>query len=369
MIYRHCALLFFCCLFTRSLAFSSDPPCTMKIGGVFPLTGPAAIIGERAQQAAVLSVESLKPELRSRISLQFEDSEMKAASGFRAVQKLAADASVLGLTGFGSETVSASAEFLEKNKVPTIFATPDRSPLIGKQFVFRHWVDAIDMFPVLAPEMTLRGIKKIAVVYSEIPAMIGFGTHFISHAPSAGLTVTDTYNVLPNDTDFRSVATFALKGRPDAVIFFLLPPQVSLFMKQLRTVSPHIPVFSYLNTENSHEVKVANGAMEGIVYTGTAFSTGFTEAFKTRFGEFPEFAAGNLYDIVRMYANALEAGACSREQVQEYIKKISNFSGVLGTYGIRDGNDFRLPVRLKIIQDGKFSLLKPRMMEGESPSS
>jgi len=107
---------------------------------------------------------------------------MKAATGFRAAQNLLMDPQVVGLTGFGSETIAAAAATIEAKHVPAIFVTPDRKPIVGKRFLFRHWVDGADMLDSMMPEIRKKNIKKISVVYSEVPAMTEFGDHLLRSA-------------------------------------------------------------------------------------------------------------------------------------------------------------------------------------------
>ena len=352
------ATICFSCLSVGSEILAADNTCHVKIGFVLPLTGPASLIGERSEQAAQLALSSLPENLQSRISLVFEDTEMKPSVGLRATMKLIADPSVIGLSGFGSETVSAIVDILERRKITGVFVTPDRKPLLGKSYLFRHWVDGSDLQAVLAPILKAKGLRKIALVYSELPAMLGFADTLSDSAKSLGLEVVSKQNLLPAETDFRTVISSTLRSKPDAIFFFFLPPQISNFMKQLRVADRNTPVYSYINTENSYEVTAANGMMDGIVYAGPTFTPEFIAAFSARYHEYPEFASGNIYDIVQMFALAVQSGACTGEEVQKRIAELHDFDGALGHYGVTDVNDFRFPVRPKIIRDGKFEFLK-----------
>jgi len=344
------------CLTTS--AFSQDKsPCKVKIGMLLPLTGPASLIGERSEQAARLALEQLPKDLSERLSIIFEDTEMKPASGFRAVQKLLTVSSIVGLAGFGSETVGASADFIERKKIPGIFVTPDRKPIVEKKYLFRHWVDGDDMRGVITPELKRLGLSRISLIFSEIPAMAEFADNFTTHSSESGLKIVYSTNVLPSDLDFRTAVATMLKSKPDAIFFFLLPPQISVFMKQLRSIDSKIPVFTYINTENSKEILAANGSLEGVTYAGPKFEDKFVKLFSERFSEYPEFASGNIFDIINIYAQALDQGACTAEEFRAKISTIENFTGALGTYGIVESNDFRFPVRLKQIKGGKFEFL------------
>lgn len=345
-------------LSTEAISSAEEPGCKVSFGLLLPLTGPASLIGERSEQAARLAYDELPAPLRSRISLVFEDTEMKSATGVRACMKLLANPQVIALSGFGSETVAAIADILERRKVPGVFVTPDRTPIEGKKFLFRHWVEGRDMQKVLLPLVRAKGAHKLSLVHSEIPAMQEFASTLSSSIDAEGFQMTFKQNVLPTETDFRTIISSLLSSKPDALFFFLLPPQTSMFMKQLRAVDKNIPVYSYINTENSREIHAADGALEGVTYAGPKFTEGFIQKFAARYHEYPEFASGNIYDIVHILAQGVEKGACSATELQSRIAGLSEFDGALGHYGVRDGNDFRFPVSAKRIEQGHFEFLK-----------
>ena len=104
-------------------------------------------------------------------------------------------------------------------------------------------------------------------------------------------------------------------------------------------------------------MKAAGGALEGTLYAGPKFEEWFTAAFQKRFGETPEFASGDIYDIVTLAGKAVAAGACSSEELRAFFLKQTSVDGALGRYGVQDTNDFRFPSHLKVIRGGKFELV------------
>ena len=208
-----------------SSAWAESPLCKVRIGAVFPLTGPASLIGERSQQAATLALEELPEELRSRIEIVFEDTQMQPTVGLSSARRLMNDSQVVALTGFGAETVSAISASVEQSAVPGVFVTPDYRPIKGSRFLFRHWVDGKDMLPILIPELRRRNIKSVALVYSENPAMSGFGALAETELQTQGYKLGYRYTLLPSETDFRTISSSIRSSKVDGVLFFFLPPQ------------------------------------------------------------------------------------------------------------------------------------------------
>ena len=360
-------LLVFACFFSYALgaptgnaenAQAGQSGCHVVVGALFPESGPASLIGERSRQAAQLALEKLPSEIQQRIEIRFEDTQMKPTVGLTATKRLIEDPKLVMLTGFGSELVGAIAPILESAKIPGVFATPDRRPIEGKRYLFRHWVDEEDMYRIISTQLVRRGLKRVAIIHSEIPAMNFFAEGFQKSAPRQGIEVALSENILPTEVDPRPVVTRVMQKKVDAVLLFVLPPQPSMFSRELRRFSQELPLFAYVNLENSREIAAAQGALEGVQYAGPRFEPWFVSDFEKRFHETPEFASGSIYDIIGMVGRALEQGACTREDVRGFIEKQSTVHGSIGDYGIQDSNDFRYKAHLKTISAGKITLLQ-----------
>lgn len=332
--------------------------CKIVVGGLTPLTGPAASLGERAYQAARLSHENLPDPVRGQITLRFEDTAMQASKAAPALQSLLTVPNLNVLITTYAETAAVAAPVVEREKIPGFLITPDRRPLEGKHYSFFHWVGGEEMGPVLAAELQRRGLKRIALIYSENPSQLSFERSFKPLLPDFGIELIHSVNVLPTETDLRSYLTSALRKQPDAIVYFMLPPQPSAFAKQLRQLNPRIPIFAFVNTESSSEVAAAKGDLEGTIYAGPKYSSTFVHDFQSKYGHYPEGTSANVYDAIQMIGAALESGACSRAEIHSFIRSLKQFSGVFGRYGINDRNEFVLPVGLKQIKNGTFQPLK-----------
>jgi ABC-type branched-subunit amino acid transport system substrate-binding protein len=162
-------------------------------------------------------------------------------------------------------------------------------------------------------------------------------------------------SVLPNETDFRGIATQVAAKRPDGVVFFLLPPQPSPFAKQYRVLDRTTPMFAFINTESENEVRAAQGALEGVVYVGPQFTETFVRDFSDTYGgNYPEICSGNFYDMVQMLARAVQQNQCQGEGLREFIASLNSFTGAGGTYGITPQREFRMPVELRTVRNGRF---------------
>ena len=115
---------------------------TLKIGAVLPMTGTAAVFGEKFQQAYTMAVEEINAAggvNGKQLELLIEDSQERPQIGKTATEKLIS-AGVLVLTGGRSSGVTlVEAQVAEENKVPYLIdhGSSDLATRSGYEYVFR----------------------------------------------------------------------------------------------------------------------------------------------------------------------------------------------------------------------------------------
>lgn len=343
------------CGLARNALGQESSQCTVTAALFMPLSGPAATVGDDFRMAAELSYSRLAADIRKRLTLVYEDTRMTASVAVSAHRSLVNRVKPDVLLVSFAESVEALAPIAQSSRTPLIGCAPTRGFLKGRPFVFRHWTDAESMSPHLFEELKRRGLRRLGVVYSEHPAMQEFEHYFRTYGEARGLEFVMASSVLPTDTDLRGVAIQIASKRPDAVVYFLLPPQPSIFTKQYRLLDPKTPFFAFINTESEHELRAAQGAMEGVVYVGPVFSPSFISDFSAHYhGNYPEICSGNFYDMVQMLGAAVADNRCSGESLRQFIGGLTSFTGVAGTYGIDGSREFRLPVELRTVRGGRF---------------
>jgi hypothetical protein len=91
------------------------------------------------------------------------------------------------------------------------------------------------------------------------------------------------------------------------------------------------------------------------VYASPNFSKEFITEYASKYdGDYPEGLSGSFYDVVTILGKAVEQNICSGDGLRDYINGVTRFSGIAGTYGINQGREFEIPVKLKVIKNGKI---------------
>lgn len=116
---------------------------TLKIGAVLPMTGNAAVFGEKFQQAYGLAIEEINAAggvNGKKLQLVIEDSQERPQIGKTATEKLISDPEILVLTGGRSSGVTlVEAQVAEENEVPYLIdhGATDLATRSGYKYVFR----------------------------------------------------------------------------------------------------------------------------------------------------------------------------------------------------------------------------------------
>jgi branched-chain amino acid transport system substrate-binding protein len=338
---------------------ADDSACTITAGMFMPLSGAAATMGDDFRKAATLSGDMLPPEVRSRVHLVFEDTQMNPATAVSAYRALATRVKLNAVVVAFAESSNALAPIVNKAEVPFIGCAPTREFFKDRSFAFRHWTDAEHMSPPVVDELLKEGKRVVGLAFSEHPAMTDFAHYFKKYAESRGITFSSVESFLPSETDFKGISARISSKKPDAVVFFLLPPQPSQFAKQYRVIDSRTPFFSFVNTESENEVEAAQGALDGVVYAAPRFIPSFVQDFSARYGgSYPENCSGSFYDIVQILGQAALHGKCAPADLRDFLAGLKSFSGVAGTYGVTDDRDFQLSVELRTVKNGKFTQRK-----------
>lgn len=345
------------CLFlcwTDAAVSQSASTKQVKIGLILPLTGSAASWGQAMQHAADLAMQDLDPSIRSKLTLSIEDDQLNASAAVSAFNRLVdIDHIDTGII-FGGQSVAAIVPLAEKKHIPVFAITANPRLTRGNAYAFRHWLDAAEQVRILVPELARRGIKRVALVVVTHDAMLDYASKFEQAALAQGITVVFRADFLPKDTDFRTAIQKLKNTKPDCVLESLLPPQYSAFMRQLKEAHIQMPAFGFSNTETASEVVAAEGAMEGMIYTGPKLQASFLKRFQEQYHEFPELSAGNVYDMIQMISLSVKEGASDSESIAAKLRALKDFEGVLGRYGVNADNEFLPQVEIKVVQGGEF---------------
>ena len=347
---------------SSSSAESNDssqlPPGAFKVGIILPLSGDGASVGEAIKNGMMLGWERLPQTARDQLSLVFEDDALSPQNAISAFRKLTGKQDISILANAGSASAKALAPLADRAHIPFIAIATDPEVVRNKTHTVNFWVTAEEEARVALEESLRRGYRRIARITTIHDCTNSIKDAF-DKANHGQLDIVLDEEYPSSVRDFRTyIAKLRSIQNVDAIFVLLYPGQTGVFAKQVRQQGVALPLFSAEFFEDAAEVKSSAGALVDQWYVNTDDPDQlFLDQFRRRFPNSSLYGASNGHDLI-MLLGAAVLQSTNREQINQFLHSVKNFSGVLGTYSASGDNRFTLPAAVKIVTTDGFRKLR-----------
>lgn len=359
-------LILFLSLNSLTLQFSCAEPNKSSnkkftIGAILSLTGPTADYGISIQNAILLAQEDY-PDLFSDIEFRFEDVQYDPKMAVAAFQRLAKNKDIDLIYTWGVAFCKVIGPLADTYKVPTIGQCIDRESAKDKRY-FMRFMNVIDEYLIpMSQYLKKHNHKKFAMLIAE-SAFTGEMWAAFKRAADPASEFVFVEEITTTDQDFRALLA-RLKGLDiDAVGVFLMPGQVSSFYRQAKEMGISFPMTFGTNFfETLSELKAANGAMDGAIFSNNSISPKFLSRYKAKFKNESQLSfAATAYEFAVSLARELKKrGARPKgEEVLNLFSDLDVLQGdATGAYkAVNDKNVGRyvqFPVVIKEVRENEF---------------
>lgn len=338
---------------------------TVKIGVLYPVSGPAASWGLPARDGVILAANywnGLGGIDGKKIELVIEDSKCNPQEGVTAMNKLVHVDGVRYVIGdICSAVVVPTAPVAEENDV--IVLAQGSSPEITPLKVFRNWPSDARQGRIIATyAYEVLGFRSVAVIGVNNPYGNGLSETFSDVFSELGGEIPLKESYEQEERDFRTVL---LKVKELEVDALYLAPQVEgpFIAKQARELGIDVPFISADTVGDPEAVEAAEGAFEGTVFAYPFFNETnsdvvmFKEMFVREFAREPEslLVAAHGFDAMNIMAMAIE-GSSTPEEVREAMAATSH-EGISGDTAFDKNGDVTKPYGVYILSEGEPELL------------
>lgn len=304
---------------------------TIKIGGIGPLTGGAAIYGTAVKNGAEIAVAEINAKGDLQFELKFEDDESDAEKAVNAYNKLKDWGMQVSM---GTVTTQPCIAVSTESNADRIFAlTPSASStdVIGGQPDKNGTVtiprkDNMFQMCFTDPNQGVASAKyikeqslgeKIAVIYNNSDAYsTGIYQKFVSEAETLGLNIVCTKTFTDDSAnDFTSQLNDAKAAEADLVFLPIYYTPASLILSQANKMQ-YTPKFFGVDgmdgilTLDNFDTSLAEGVMLLTPFTADAedeLTQSFVKTYKEKFNETPNQFAADGYDTVMAIYEACKA--------------------------------------------------------------
>ncbi len=311
---------------------------TIKLGGVFPLTGDVPALGAAMQNGAKLALKEINDGggvLGKKLDLVIEDDQNQAATAPNAITKLITQDKVSAVVGtYASKCSIPMAAIAKDSKVVMITpgSTNEKVTTEGGDYVFRAcFIDPLQ--GQVGAKFAAENLKakKVAMLYDiGNDYCVGISKEFKKNFESLGGSIAyeKTYNA--GESDFKAFLTEIKELNVDVLYLPDNYSTVGLIAKQAREIGMKAPLLGSDSWSDPGLVKVGGDAIEGAYFTDhlsiksdNAAIKKFVENYKKEYNSDPSAFSVLSYDSVYIVAEAIKkAGSADSAAIKDAMAKL-----------------------------------------------
>jgi branched-chain amino acid transport system substrate-binding protein len=309
-----------------------------KIGVTYPLTGPLAPIanelleGAKLAQAEINAAGGVKGHP---LLMVVEDTAGTPQGGVAAMRKVVQVDGVQAIMNIYTNVVTAQIPLAEELHIPCV-STVESPGLFGStRYSFSHattWGSTVNLSLAY---WKAHNVKRIYGMLSNTAIGQLQTAKMKEVTPTIGVQYADAL-LDPNGTDFRGVVERVKDFDTDVVLITGQGTTTeAAAIKQLRELGYGKQIWSFGQSFTSkffHDAigPYSEGMILGGLYLDPNVSNKFARDYRARVGYIPAYNAGENYDVIKMFAFAIEKNGYNNEGIRNGIATLKNFPSVLG---------------------------------------
>lgn len=336
-------------IMSASLSFAAG---TIKIGGLFSVTGPPAFLGEPERNTAKMVVDSINKAggiKGQKLELVVYDTAGDATKAVQMATKLIKDDKVVAIIGPSTTGESmAVSPVAEKAKVPLIScAAGSKITDPVKRYVFKTAQN--DGLAVAKIYEYLQKHKQNRVAILTVSD--GFGASgreqlkVLAGKYGMQIVVDDTYG--PKDTDMTSQLTKIRGSQAQALIVWGTNPGPAVIAKNAKQLGLKLPLFMSHGVSSKKFITLAGDAAEGVKLPSgkvivsdvlpkndpqKAALLAYVKDYQNHYKVEGDHFGGHAWDGIMLVKAAIEKGGGTTEGIRDALEKIKDFHGIGGTF-------------------------------------
>jgi branched-chain amino acid transport system substrate-binding protein len=374
---------------TGSSTSEAPAETTYEFGAMFPMTGPAAFIGElfvAAVNEAVDEINASGGVDGMMLKVDVEDHAATAKGGADAMNKIVLNKNIAFAIGSFVDPNLAAQPIAAQNKVIIMNAGGQADALLNKDYLWNNHVMASYQMPPLARYVYDKGFRKVASIIQDTQDGYDNRDAFFRVWKSLGGTVVADEKFGPADTDFVTQLTKIKATNPDVIYINAVALQAATLLKQIKELKITAQICGAWIDDPATLMPAGNNA-DGAISISTyldpkatnPFAANFIKTYKEKYG--PQGAGAywpwanayeNVYILKELITRVKAKGGDihSGEQLLAALQADPKFESVFGqgslTFNLKE-HDVLKDVAISTIENGQgvvqkvipYSDLKP----------
>jgi len=334
---------------------------TIKIGAIFPITGPLATFGTSCANGAKMAIEEVNLRggvLGSKIELLIEDDQYKPEEAANAAKKLIERDKVVALIAEVTSSVTlVVAPIAQQSKIVllTPTATNPKVTQVG-DYIFRAcFID--DFQGEVMANFVYKNLKlKTAAILTAVTSDYskGLAQFFKQKFTALGGKIVAEESYSEGDSDFRAQLTKIKAAKPEFVYVPGYYADVGPILLQARELGITVPFGGGDGWDSPVLLQTAGKAAEGCFFSNHYSPDSkelvvqtFVKNYQKKYGTTPDALAALAYDAAKLLVDAINrAGSTNSSRIRDALAATKGFRGVTGVITF-DAN--RNPIKSAVI--------------------
>lgn len=348
---------------------SQEESSTIKVGGMGPLTGSAAMYGITVDKGAKLAFEEINANggvLGKKFEYISLDEKADPIEAVNAYNKLTDEGVVAILGSVTSKPTLAVAELAAQDGIPMITPTGTQINITdaGPNIFRVCFTDPYQGSPLAKFSKDKLGAKTAAImVNTSSDYSDGIANAFIKQAEKEGIKVVAKEGYSDGDKDFKAQLTKINSENPDILVipeYYELSALIATQAREIGMKSTFVGPDGWdgiIGALDSSSYSVVDNS-----YFTNHYSTednnekvqSFLKKYREKYNEEPTAFSALAYDTVYVLKNAIDkAGTTDKAELTKAIKA-SDMDGVTGHLTLDENNNPIKAVTIIKVQDGKY---------------
>jgi branched-chain amino acid transport system substrate-binding protein len=318
--------------------FAQATRSTYKIGVTYPLTGPFASNAAEYMPAIELGVADHNRAGGVKghpLQLVVEDTQGNAQGGVAAMRKVVQVDGVQAVLTIYTDVATAQIPLAEQLKVPILAPVEVPGLVTRGQYSFAHATTLPHILPLLRDHWKAKHVKRFFAFYSNSAQGQAYSALFKPAIQTIGAEYGEAF-FNTGEADFRGLVVRAKEFAPDAIYVNASgSPVETTVIKQLRELGVTAQLYNSSNfwtSKNWHDAAGPYG--EGMIFGGLNVTQGladnFRRAYRVKAGFLPGYVAGEVYDMIGMFAAAIDKGGYTGEGIRNALATMRGVPSVFG---------------------------------------
>ena len=291
-------------------AFAAGENVVVKLGLLFPVTGPNAWVAEETINACKMIIDAANSgglPAGMRIDYVIEDDRSNPTESVAAATKLITSEKVNVIIGpFNSSCAGPVTDYTEQQKIPTLLggASADFLCQRGYQYTFRsNGNNSMQATSEPTWLVNKRGWKNIVIINQQTDWGTGLDEATRKTVEKLGGRIVDSFGFEPHSTDFYSLLTKVKNLKYDGIVLAVLNDELGPLVRQANELGIDVSKMLGYGVDSAKLVEMAGAAAEGFLTAGNfdnvnpnnPEAVAFVSAYKQKFNRLPSLYAAQGY--------------------------------------------------------------------------